>query len=65
MKTKDQLIEEHCDLFSDGADVHASYMAGEYVGMESVYHKYMDNMQAKMAALNVLIDNFDEPQTHE
>ena len=65
MKTKEQLIDEHCDLFSDGADVEASYRAGEYAGMEHVYHAYMETMLDKLAALDVLIDNFDTPETHE
>lgn len=65
MQTKEQLIDEHCDLFSDGADVEASYRAGEYVGIEHVYHTYMHNMRAKMDALDILIDNFDQEETHE
>lgn len=65
MKTKEQLIDEHYDLFSKGADVEANYRAGEYAGTEHIYHLYMEIMLDKMAALDILIDNFDQEETHE
>lgn len=65
MKTKEQLIDEHCQIFGDGADVYASFKAGEYEGMEHIYHEYMETMLDKMAALDILIDNYDESQNHE
>lgn len=65
MKTKEQLIDEHYALFSDGADVHASFLAGEYVGQEDIYHNYMTVMRAKMTMLELLIDHYGEPENHE
>lgn len=63
--TKEQLMDAHFELFEKGAELWASYNAGEYIGIENEYEALSNEILTEMQSLRESIDTFDEPLTHE
>ena len=65
MKTKEELITEHFSLFEQGLEAYYMNNVGEYDDKQAEYVTLKASIQAKMYELAILIDNYDEPFTHE
>ena len=63
--SKEQLMDAHFELFQRGAELWASYKAGEYIGIENEYETLSNEILTEMQSLRESIDFYDELLTHE
>lgn len=67
MKTLNELMNEHCNLFIAGSDAYQLFMHDAYEGTADEYHAYEALIRGKMLVLEAEIELLtnNEPLTHE
>ena len=67
MKTINELIDEHCNLFIAGSDAHHLFMHDAYEGTADEYYACESSILRRMLALEAEIESLsnNEPQNHE